>query len=159
MDNRATMDDIGLRARWRLRDRRLADRGASSLELAILTPILIIVILLVIQFAMVYHARHVALAAAQHGARIARDTPQGAWQSQAETEARSYASKVGPEVLGGVHAQAFAGPDQQRWVTVTGTAVNLVPGISIKVTQKSGGPIECYRPDIGAATNCQVPNP
>jgi Flp pilus assembly protein TadG len=154
LSDRATMGDIEIRLR-----RRFADRGASSLELAILTPILILVILLVIQFAMVYHARHVALAAAQHGARIARDTPQGAWESQAETEAQSYAGKIGPDVLGGVHAQAYEDQNQQRWVTVTGTAVKIVPGITIRVRQRSGGPIECYRPDIGAATNCQVPNP
>jgi Flp pilus assembly protein TadG len=148
------MGDIVIRMR-----KRAGDRGASSLELAILTPILILVILLVIQFAMVYHARHVALAAAQHGARIARDTPQGSWQSQAETDAETYAGKIGPDVLGGVNAVATEDQNQQRWVTVSGTAVEIVPGVTIKVTQRSGGPIECYRPDIGAATNCQVPNP
>ena len=42
---------------------RQRDRGASTLELALLTPVLLLVILAVVQFAMVFHARHVALAA------------------------------------------------------------------------------------------------
>jgi Flp pilus assembly protein TadG len=129
------------------------DRGASTLELALLTPILLLVILLVIQFAMVFHARHVALAAAQSGARVAREQSTGNWKGTSEAKAREYVQQIGPELLSG--AAASAGGDQdQRWVTVTGTAVRVVPFLSFHVSQRSGGPIECYRPDIGAGTTC-----
>jgi hypothetical protein len=33
-------------------------------------------------------------------------------------------------------------------VTVTGTAVRVVPFMTFHVSQRSGGPIECYRPDV-----------
>jgi Flp pilus assembly protein TadG len=126
--------------RWR-------DRGASTLELALLTPVLLLVILLVVQFAMVYHARHVALAAAQSGARVARETGTGDWKGAAEAKAREYVRQIGPELLTGVTPQAD-GDQSGRWVTVTGTAVRVVPFLTFHVSQRSGGPIECYRPDV-----------
>lgn len=130
------------------------DRGASTLELALLTPILLLVILLVVQFAMVYHARHVALAAAQSGARVAREQGRGDWKGAAETTAREYVQRIGPALLTGVDPQA-GGDRNERWVTVTGTAVRVVPFLTFHVTQRSAGPIECYRPDVGAGTTCQ----
>ncbi|GAB3962020.1 pilus assembly protein [Actinoallomurus acanthiterrae] len=141
----------GASRRTQMRGR--ADRGASTLELALLTPILLLVILLVVQFAMVYHARHVALAAAQSGARVAREQGGGDWKGQAEAKAREYIQQIGPELLTGVTPQA-GGDQNQRWVTVTGTAVRVVPFLTLHVTQRSGGPIECYRPDVGAGTAC-----
>lgn len=131
-----------------------SDRGASTLELALLTPILLLVILLVVQFAMVYHARHVALAAAQSGARVAREQSRGDWKAEAESTAREYVQRIGPALLTGVDPQAD-GDRNQRWVTVTGTAVRVVPFLTFHVSQRSGGPIECYRPDVGAGTTCQ----
>ncbi|MCO6004765.1 pilus assembly protein [Actinoallomurus purpureus] len=134
-------------------DRR-TDRGASTLELALLTPVLLLVILLVVQFAMVYHARHVALAAAQSGARVARESGGGDWKGESEAKAREYVQQIGPELLSGVTPQAD-GDRNQRWVTVTGTAVRVVPFLTFHVSQRSGGPIECYRPDVGAGAACE----
>lgn len=119
-----------------------------------MTPILLLVILLVVQFAMVYHARHVALAAAQSGARAAREQSRGDWKDAAETNARDYVQRIGPALLTGVDPQA-GGDQNERWVTVTGTAVRVVPFLTFHVTQRSAGPIECYRPDVGAGTTCQ----
>jgi Flp pilus assembly protein TadG len=136
-------------------DRR-ADRGASTLELALLTPILLLVIMLVIQFAMVFHARHVALAAAQSGARVARGQNGGDWKGASEEKAREYVQQIGPELLPGASASA-GGDRDQRWVTVSGTAVRVVPFLEFHVSQRSSGPIECYRPDVGAGTACEGP--
>ncbi|GAA0330798.1 TadE/TadG family type IV pilus assembly protein [Actinoallomurus spadix] len=135
------------------REGAAADEGASTLELALLTPILLMVILLVVQFAMVYHARHVALAAAQSGARVARESGAADWKGEAETKAREYVRRIGPELLTGVTPQA-GGDQKTRWVTVTGSAVRVVPFLTFHVSQRSGGPIECYRPDVGAGTTC-----
>jgi Flp pilus assembly protein TadG len=134
-------------------DRR-RDRGASTLELALLTPILLLVIMLVIQFAMVFHARHVALAAAQSGARVARGQSTGDWKGASEAKAREYVQQIGPELLIGPGASA-GGDQNQRWVTVTGTATPVVPFLKFHVTERSEGPIECYRPDTGGAPVCQ----
>jgi Flp pilus assembly protein TadG len=133
---------------------RRTDRGASTLELALLTPVLLLVILFVIQFAMVFHARHVALAAAQAGARLAREQGTGDWKGASEAKARDYVQKIGPQLLTPVSATADVGPNE-RSVTVTGFAVQVVPFFKFRVSQRSGGPVECYRPDIGAGTTCR----
>jgi Flp pilus assembly protein TadG len=122
------------------------ERGATSLELALLTPVLLFVILLVVQFAMVYHARHIALAAAQAGARVARGQVTGDWQGAAKSKAESYAQQIGPNIITGVVATPSGGADE-RFVDVQGQAINVIPFMSLRVHQRAGGPTECFRPD------------
>jgi TadE-like protein len=129
------------------------DRGASTLELALLTPILLLVILFVVQFALVFHARHVALAAAQSAARVAREQRTGDWHAAARAEGVSYVNKIGPQLLTGVTAEPDGDADQ-RGVTVGGWAIPVVPFFKFHVSEHSQGPIECYRPDVGAGTAC-----
>lgn len=142
---------------------RLGERGASSLEWALLTPILILVILLVIQFTMVYHARHVALAAAQSGARVARGTPTGDWRGLAGERARTSVRQFGPQLLADPSVTFPAGAEDQRYVEVSGQAVQVIPFMTFTVREKSGGPIECFRPDdrdggpAGPGTDCERP--
>src|SRR4051794_9479658 len=51
------------------------DRGSSSvIELVVLAPVLMLMVFVIVQAALYMHARHVALAAAQEGARVARTT-------------------------------------------------------------------------------------
>ncbi|WP_433474530.1 TadE/TadG family type IV pilus assembly protein [Spirillospora sp. CA-142024] len=140
--------------RWGRREER-ADAGASSMEWALLTPVLILVMLVVVQFAMVFHARHVALAAAQSGARVARTSPVGGgWQGAATAKAAGSVREIGPDLLSGL--QVTAGEDDdERWVEVSGEAVQVVPFMTFHVSQRSQGPIECFRPDVGAGTSCQ----
>jgi Flp pilus assembly protein TadG len=133
------------RGHGRTQDR---SRGATSIELALLTPILLFVILLVVQFAMVYHARHVALAAAQAGARVARGQVTGDWQSAAKTKAEAYAQQIGPNIITGVVATPSGGADE-RFVDVDGQAITVIPFMSLHVHQRAGGPTECFRPDDG----------
>lgn len=124
------------------------------MELAILTPVLILVLLSVVQFAMVYHARHVALAAAQSGARVARTQVQGDWQGAAVDKASGDIDKIGSDLLEGRQVKPLDNGDQ-RGIEVTGTAVRVIPFMTFHVTQRSEGPIECFRPDEGTGTACQ----
>ncbi|MDL4776117.1 MULTISPECIES: TadE family protein [Thermomonosporaceae] len=138
---------------WSPRGR--GDQGASSMEWALLTPIIILVLLAVVQFAMVYHARHVALAAAQSGARVARTQPEGGgWRDEAVAKATGDVRKIGPNLLGGLRVAAGEEGDQ-RWVQVSGEAVKVIPFMSFHVEQRSEGPIECFRPDVDGGTACQ----
>lgn len=147
------------RRRAPLRRRIRSDAGASSMEWALLTPILIFVMLAVVQFAMVYHARHVALAAAQSGARVARTQPVGAgWREEATAKATDDVRKVGPNLLGGLQVQAGEANDE-RWVEVSGEAVRVIPFMNFHVAQRSQGPVECFRPDAGSGTACQEARP
>ncbi len=131
------------------------DRGASSIEWALLTPILILVMLAVVQFAMVYHARHVALAAAQAGARVARTQPVGGgWEGAAEEKAAGDVQKIGRNLISGLRVSSGEAGDQ-RWVEVSGEAVRVVPFMTFRVKQRSQGPIECFRPDVGEGESCE----
>ncbi|QXJ22084.1 pilus assembly protein [Actinomadura graeca] len=142
-------------ARPPLRQRIRSDAGVSSMEWALLTPVLILVMLAVVQFAMVYHARHVALAAAQSGARVARTQPVGGgWRDQAVAKATDDVRKVGPNLLGGLQVRTGEG-DDERWVEVSGEAVRVIPFMTFHVAQRSRGPIECFRPDVGDGIACQ----
>jgi Flp pilus assembly protein TadG len=130
-----------------------SDRGASVIELALIMPVVLVVILLVVQFTLVFHGRQVADAAAREGARIARAAGTGSdgWQGAAEARARGIVRTVGPKMLQAVTVRAWQKGDQ-RGVTVEGdavAAVPLLPGMSFRITSTFGGPIECFRPDDG----------
>ncbi|KAB2363412.1 TadE/TadG family type IV pilus assembly protein [Actinomadura montaniterrae] len=138
-------------ARRRLR----SDAGVSSMEWALLTPVLILVLLAVVQFTMVFHARQVALAAAQSGARVARTQPVGGgWQDAAVAKATGDIDHIGPHLISGLHVDTGEVNDE-RWVQVSGTAVQVIPFMTFHVSQRSQGPIECFRPDVGAGVACQ----
>ncbi|HEY3733709.1 MAG TPA: TadE family protein [Streptosporangiaceae bacterium] len=133
------------------------DSGASSIELVILAPIVILSILLIGQFAMWYQARHVAIAAAQAGARVARDAPQAsgqAWQGQATAAALTLAHQLGGSLLQGSSAQPVGG-GSQRGVEVSGTAPSIIPipGLTFHINETSEGPTECFRPS-GDTARC-----
>lgn len=137
--------------------RRAGDRGSSAIELAILAPALLIISMLVIQWALWFEARGVALSAAQAGARIAREQQPG-WPGQSAGEAMSFYNKVGTRLLSGVNATVdpSGGTPDQVYVTVGGKIPTLIPLISpLTVTEKAGGPVECFRPSqAGGGTNC-----
>ncbi len=147
---------------WRRLWRRLhwaarSDRGSSAIELALLTPALLIMVWLGIQFAMYSQARQVALAAAQIGARVARQdahTVPG-WQALAVSKAQSYYAGLGTRVLGGnIAATALpAGPGQVR-VTVTGNVATILFGLQLQIHETAGGPIECFRSDLNGGQQC-----
>jgi hypothetical protein len=122
--------------------------------LALLTPILLLVILLVVQFAMIYHARHVALAAARAGARVARGDDTGGWQAAAKSKAETYAQQIGAKILIGPVATPSGSADE-RFVEVEGQAIAVIPGWPRTVRQRAGGPVECFRPDVGDGVTCE----
>lgn len=135
------------------------DRGASAIELAILAPILLTLIWLGIQYALYLQGRQVALAAAQIGARVAREqaaTVPG-WMANARNAAQSYYDGLGTKVLGnGIVAtvRAVGGNDVQ--VTVFGQAASILFGLSLPIHETAGGPIECFRSDLNGGQPCPV---
>ncbi|MFI9431123.1 TadE/TadG family type IV pilus assembly protein [Streptosporangium sp. NPDC052375] len=130
------------------RDRQ---RGAAVIELAMIMPVVLAVILLVVQFALWFHGRQVADAAAREGARLARvDTD--SWENDAEERAGEVLRAVGPKLLDGATVTAWEEGDQ-RGVEITATAVQVVPllpATTFTITSRFGGPVECFRPDDGS---------
>jgi Flp pilus assembly protein TadG len=132
------------------------DRGTSAIELAILAPILLALIWLAIQYALYFQGRQVALAAAQIGARVAREEAATVptWQADAVAQAEKYYNGLGTKVLGnGIQATATSnGNDVQ--VTVTGQAASILLGLPLPIHETAGGPIECFRPDLNGGQTC-----
>jgi Flp pilus assembly protein TadG len=117
---------------------------------------MILIILCAIQFAMVYHAQHVALAAAQEGARAAREAgpDDGDWEGKARDAAQQAINTLGPRLLGGdAGVDVFEEGGYERGVTVNGNAPSLI-GLDFPIHKTSKGPIECFRPDDGAVDDC-----
>jgi Flp pilus assembly protein TadG len=131
------------------------DRGSSAVELAILGVVIIFAGMLIIEYGLWFDARHAALAAAQQGDLVARETAsanQQGWAGLAETAAQSYYRGLDTSVLSGVTAKATPGllPNTVS-VQVTGT-LNGVISLPINVTVT--GPIECFRTQASQGTAC-----
>lgn len=142
------------RPRHRCGDRTDAgsgERGATVIELAVLMPVVLAVVLLIVQVALWFHGRQVADAAAREGARIARAGGESGWEDDAEAKAEQIVRAVGPRLLADVTVRTWEEGDR-RGVEVTGSAVQvipLLPELSFTITARSGGPVECFRPDDG----------
>ena len=143
-----------------LRGRARSDRGVSAIEFALLTPILLLTIMLVIQYAMYFHARHVASAAAQEGARVATSTATstaasggttGGWQAPAVQQAAEYLEFIGGRLIVNEQITTYVTVQGHRGVKVTGHAVEVLPFLTLKVVQRSSGPVECFRSDDGVS--------
>jgi Flp pilus assembly protein TadG len=140
----------------RARERRDTERGVSAVEFVLLTPVLFFLLFATVQFAMFFFARHVAIAAAQEGARVARaeaGDPRFAatWQRDATDKARGWVNQLAPSLLGNLgvpppqsHVQ---GADWTVSVTVTANVPSLFPWASMSVSETSTGPVERFVPD------------
>jgi Flp pilus assembly protein TadG len=126
----------------RLERRRPAERGSAAVELVLLTPLLMVCVLVVVQFALWQHARHVMLAAAQEGARAAR--AQGATAEDGRVRAQDYIGRIGPDLVSAPIIDVDRTIDEVT-VTIRGQAVNILPGIPLRVTATSVGPVERFR--------------
>lgn len=120
-----------------------SERGAASTQLVLVTPVLILMVMLIIQFGLWYHGSHVAIAAAQEGARAAR--LEGSSAAAGEERARAFLGALGQEVVGEAQVVATRGPEVAR-VEVSGVSVAVVPGFRLPIHAVSEGNVERFRP-------------
>jgi hypothetical protein len=133
---------------------RLRGVEGSTAELVVVFPFVMFILLLVFQFALWYHATHVAQAAAQEGARVARlalpsGAPPGTDQVQADAggqRARDFIAGMGAFDNKTVTDSWDPGTDVVR-VTVSGTVPSLVPGFTLGISEHSEGRREKFRPE------------
>jgi Flp pilus assembly protein TadG len=119
-----------------------AEDGSSTVEVVIVFPLLLLTLLLVFQFGLWYHARHVALAAAEEGARAARVDSGSTGAGVAR--ARRFLRDLGGTVIVNPQVSAFRDQDVAR-VEVSGQALNVVPLLRLPIRQASQGPVERFR--------------
>lgn len=126
----------------RLRRLRGGDRGSSALEVAVLTPVLLLLVLGVVQVAVYYHARNVALSAAQHGVDVGRVS--GSVPGAGGAAAAQFAAGQGGGVLTGVTASTAGSDARSVRVQVRGTAIRIMPFVPLGVDQTAAGAVERY---------------
>jgi len=122
--------------------RRQRDRGALTLSYVIVVPVFLLGILTIVQASVWYLARETALAAARHGADVARTSqpPPGDGAGAALT----FAQTAAPGFLTSVTASSRGSTAGTVRITVTGQVPTLVPWAVIKVTEAATAPVERF---------------
>ena len=123
--------------------RSVDEQGSATLEIAVLFPAVLLATFGLIQGALYFHARDVALAAATDGLTAARGrTGSGEKGQQA---ASAFVQRAGgDDVLLGSSVSSFRTATTAT-VTVTGRTLSLVPGLpGWSVSQTASGPVERF---------------
>lgn len=120
--------------------RRRNERGSVTIQMVILMPALFLVMFLGLQAALHYHAREVALAAAQEGAREA-GSETGTRDSGVATVNTFLQDAGGADVMTSTSVSASRTANTAT-VTVTGKSLSVIPGWHVTVTQSASVPVE-----------------
>ncbi|MDQ1024775.1 Flp pilus assembly protein TadG [Streptomyces umbrinus] len=117
------------------------DRGAASTQLVLVVPALLLIALLVVQFALVWHARHIAQYAAQRALAAART--QDGTAADGRTQAQRSLAALGSRVLTTPSVTAER-TTTQTTVHVQGTVIRVlpVPGLALHASGNASGPTE-----------------
>ncbi len=119
------------------------DRGSITLELAIVFPVLLLIVTALIQYALWFHARSLALAAAQQGVAVARayhsTVPAG------RDSALAFVADYGADTLLNPAVTATNPSVGQVQVVVAGRSLSVLPGVAGPVVSQSAvGPVEQF---------------
>lgn len=131
----------------RAHPRRGSERGSVSTELVIATPLLLLLIMGVIQFALWQHASHVARTVAQQGVAAAR--VEGASTTTGQNEAQTVLTQLGANELRNPHI-ATTRDGNATTVVVTGEATSVLPFFHLPVRAVATGPTERFRPAVNS---------
>ena len=124
----------------RTRTGRPSERGSVTVQMVILLPVVFAFMFMALQSALWYHARAVALGAAQEGARVASaDGSTGPAGAAAATDFVADAGGDGVLLGSGVNATRGA---TVATVTVTGNAHTVIPGWAPAIHQSASVPVE-----------------
>ena len=115
------------------------DRGAASVELVLATPLLMVLLMAAVQFAIWQHASHMARAAANEGLQTTRAYGSSAAAGQSDTT--STLASLSGNVLHNTHVTTSRSSTTAS-VTVTGRATAVIPGLSLPVSVTVTAPME-----------------
>ena len=129
-----------LARRWpRLRETR--DRGDATVEAVIIVPVIVVLTLLVVQFVLVWHGRHLAQAAAQTAARSA-----AAYQAQpavGQAAGDEYLAEVAPNLLPG-RSVSVTRDAAGVTVIVTADVLTVIPFAGFHIQEQATAPLEIF---------------
>ena len=118
---------------------RADERGSASVELVVLMPLLLLILFSGVQGAVYYHARTLAMAAAQEGARAA--ARENATVAAGTSAATAFVTDTAGDSLTAVTITGSRTPVTAT-VTVRGSSLSLVPGWTPTVEQSASLPVE-----------------
>jgi Flp pilus assembly protein TadG len=134
--------------RSRLRRALHGDRGSVSAELVIATPLLLLMVLAIVQFALWSHATHIAQTAASQGLAAAR--VQNATAAQGTTGAQHVLDQLGCGPLTNTRIDTRRGADAAS-IRLSGEASTVIPFLHLPVHAEAAGPVERFVPDLARA--------
>ncbi|WP_148575323.1 TadE family protein [Nocardioides caldifontis] len=120
--------------------RSSSERGSASVQLVILLPALFAVMFLGMQAALYYHARTVAIAAAQEGARAAGNEQGQA--SDGHRAARKFVATAGGDSVLQRSRTSVDLTTTTATVTVQGVSLSVIPGWEPAIRQSASVPVE-----------------
>ncbi|MDQ2724508.1 MAG: pilus assembly protein [Actinomycetota bacterium] len=130
--------------RWRRA--RDDEEGSSAIEMVILFPVTLLIVLLIIQFGVWYHAADIARAAAQQGVKTA--SAYGATAGAGQAQANAVLDDNGRSLIRGTTVTPFRDAALAR-MTVAGTALTVVPILHLPIHETATAPVEAFRPPPG----------
>jgi len=136
------------RGNRRLAFRHQGDRGAGTVEVVIAVPLLMLIILVIVQFAVVWYAHAVAQATAEEALAAAR--VQGGSAAAGEQRAAQVLGQIGSAVL--ISPQVSVTRSAVSATVQVHAAVERVvplPGLSLPFTVTVTGPVERFVPETG----------
>lgn len=124
--------------------RSRGERGVTGVEFLVIMGVVVFAFLLMLQYTAKIYAERVAHAAAEEGAAAARRFDGSA---TAGTErAHAYLDRLSGAQLSDTAVAADRGA-QRASVTVSGTAMEIIPFMSLRISETSTGPVERFVPE------------
>ena len=127
-------------SRTRTRSRGRGQVGSVTLELTVIFPAVLLLIFGIVQAAVWYHGRTLAMLAAQDGLRVVQALDGSAAAGRAQATA-ALADNGATGFLTDPRVTATRTPTSGT-VTVTARSVALLPGVALPVSQRATGPVE-----------------
>src|SRR5262245_29926332 len=119
------------------------DRGSGTVEVALATTALLLILLAIVQFALWSHATHIAQAAASQGLAAAR--VQDGTAADGDVAAQRMLDQLGGGPL--INTDVASSRDATAAsVRVTGEATSFVPLLRLPVHAEAIGPVERFVP-------------
>ena len=119
------------------------DMGSATLEIAIVGPVLLLLIFTIVQAALWFYARNLALAAAQEGVGAGRGY--GSSAGVGVTRARSFLDRAAKDSLQSIDVSSSGSTATQVRIHVSGRCLSVLPGVpGLVVSQSARGPVERF---------------
>ena len=115
------------------------ERGSVSVEMVLFMPLLLLILFSGVQGAVYYHARTLAIAAAQEGARTA--ARENATLTAGTAAATAFLADVAGDSLTSVAVTGSRSATTTS-ITVRGSSLSLIPGWTPTVEQTANLPVE-----------------